>query len=511
MPKLILDGDSRGAVRAMADLKGAVAAGGTEFEKSARSARELEKAAARIVKENQGPQERYNSKIKELSTLVRQGKLSFEQAGVAAGRYRQELDGTSRSTNRLLTTIGGFASATAVIGKVTEALTAVGEAARKSAQDVVNAVGPLGELQQVATSPQDFAKLVGQARGFISSGTFRGDQFGQAADVAFALRNAQYSDADVGFIQQLGTSKQVKPENLIRVAEGLKKYQDIFGVAEAGGIEAVGRKVWRAAGSTQSDFSTVAKAATLFGSEASALKYSDEEALAAFIAIEKASPGPEEAATRLRSMLTQIAKRGLSKGTLTDTVGSLVDRVKRGETAIGMLGETRAAAGLNILAAPDRHADYRAQLASITAAQNQDIIRGSTYFRADPSVSAAAALQREQGAYDSMVEESYSPQRNIYEAILSGRTRRAAERGKMDWFFEELGQKTAGWLVPKEQVIRGEARGGFQHVSPETAVDIQNYLMRQLQSLESIDKKMDSLKSLDSKTRRLPVLSGRQE
>jgi hypothetical protein len=516
MPKFVLDGDARGAVRAVGDLNKKIGETKGELDKTQMSAKAMEKAAANIVKNNEGPLERYNRKIAELAKLVNAGKLSHDQAAAAAQRYQRELNGASQGADRFVSAIGRFAGVTAIIGQVTQALTAMNDAVKQSSQNVVNAVGSLGELQQVATSGQDFQKLFGQTRGFVRRGIFRHDQLGQAADLTFALRNAGYSDQDVEFITRLGENKQVRPENMVKVAEGLKKYQDIFGSKEAGTITDIGQKVFQAAGSTQSDFATVAQASTLFGSEASALGYTDEEALAAWVAIEKGSPGPEEAATRVRGLLTQIAKKKLSKGTLTETINSLVARVRGGEEAIDIIGETRGAAGLNILANDERYADYVRQLGDIRAAPGRDVIGSRVFINDDPQLRAATALQREEGSAAMATEDRFSERRNLANAVYAGRRRRASSSGFLNGAAELAGQYgPVGWFMPDEQVIRGEARGGFQNVSPETADDIRAYLQRQTAVLERIEKntaeQAKTNENMDKKTPSKLVKGGRQE
>jgi len=159
----------------------------------------------------------------------------------------------------------------------------------------------------------------------------------------------------------------------------------------------------------------VAKAATLFGTEAKALKYSDEEALGAFNVIENRAPSTEEAATRLRSFLNQIAKKKMSKGSLSATVDSLMDQVAKGKTPIELMGETRAAAGLGNLIAG--RGDLAAQVQSISAANQQDLIGQADYINSDPILASGLSRAEAEGKLSGANEDRYAERENLYQAL----------------------------------------------------------------------------------------------
>jgi hypothetical protein len=123
MPNLKIEGDATGAVKAVDALTQSTKKAGDEAQKTggyydsanrkiveslrqqkkeqdeaAKSAKQLEQAAARIVRENEGPQQRYNRLIAELKTLTDAGKLSQDQATAAAARYKTEIFGASEAT-----------------------------------------------------------------------------------------------------------------------------------------------------------------------------------------------------------------------------------------------------------------------------------------------------------------------------------------------------------------------------------------------------------------------------
>lgn len=91
MPSMRLDGDASGAIKATAEFNREVKNIKSNFDASAASAKQLEKAAGQIIRANEAPLDTYNRKLKELAKLVTDGKLSHEQAGVAAKRYHADL------------------------------------------------------------------------------------------------------------------------------------------------------------------------------------------------------------------------------------------------------------------------------------------------------------------------------------------------------------------------------------------------------------------------------------
>ncbi len=97
MPTLRLDADARAGVKALADLDAAAAKVDKTLEKSSMSARQLEAAALRIVKSNEGPLEKYNRQVAFTATLLEKEKLTREQAERAVAGYRRELDATWKS------------------------------------------------------------------------------------------------------------------------------------------------------------------------------------------------------------------------------------------------------------------------------------------------------------------------------------------------------------------------------------------------------------------------------
>jgi hypothetical protein len=492
--RLRFETDLATSLKASADLKSAVDKVGDSLGTAAGEARKLELAAKRIVDANLSPQERYNQKLELMARAVKAGKLSMEDAEKTAGRLRKKLDEAGQAGEKTfgvqaVDRIAGYAAGLFGVQQVAQAVSSafrdVEQRAQRAGDAIFGSLGAFGELQQVSTSQADFNQLVGQARGLVGP-VFGAGQEGQAADLVFALRNAGYSQAEIGFITKLGTSRQVRPENLQQTAEGLKKFQDIFGVSEAGNIQGIGRKVFAAAGETQASFSQVAAASTLFGSEAKALGISDEEALAAFVAVEKQSPGVEEAATRLRSLFSQIIKKNLGKGTLSETLGSLG---KRGKSGIDLLGETRAAAGFNILTGVEGQGVFQQQLRNITAAQTSDIIESRRFLQGDRQLQSAQERAIAEGQAAIRLQDIRGEAANRVAGRRARREGRLAEQGTMMEIFAGFSDAMFGWLDRPIQLNQEQRR-----IQEE----------RELERLELAKEQRDSLKMLEQRDRLTP-------
>lgn len=520
MPTLILNGDSKGAVRAAQDLTEEQRRHGQEVKKveaiydawgqrmreqwkqhqrdlsaAKRESEELGRAAARIIQENEGPQERYNRKVGELSRLFVAGKLNVQQMDQALDRYRGELDRVGPAQEAAfgeaavaqLAGYGqGVVSVSAIVSALAQAFRQVEQDAQAAADAVFNTLASAGQLQQVIKSGPDGLKMLAQARQLSGEGLFPAGQQSQALDLVFALRNAEYNDSEIATILGLGKSREVPIKDLETVAVGLKKYQNTFGASEAGDINQVLQKVRVAAGTMQTNFPEAARAATLFGSEASALKFSDEEALAAFVAIEKQSPGTEEAATRLRGLFTQIAQHKLQKGSLSETLKTLVDRVRGGEQAIDVVGEMRAAAGLNILAGDTGYKTYLEQVGVIQDAQNQPS-SVPNLIDLDPRLRAANLRARFTGQREMSDEELWAEKENLYDALREAQIQRLGG-STIGRGFTRLMQ---GWID-----VTGQEAGAFRAAQraggydPELMQALNDYLERTARGVEDLNTKV---------------------
>lgn len=494
---LKLRGDSGGAVRAITDLQTAMGKVEAGTQLTAKEMKKLEQAALNVVKNNEAPLEKYNRRMGELAQAVTKGKLGLEDAEKAAQKYGVQLERAGQHGDKafgesaiknLVSFAGTFGTISGLVATVVAGLKQMQAEGKAAADRVVSSVGAVGELQQVSTSPEDFQKLKKQAEGFVQAGVFAPDQQASADHLIFSMRNAGYNEGDSEFIKKLGTSKKVAPENLQKVAEGLKKYQDIFGAEEAGSVQDIGQKVYQAAGATASDFATVSKAATLYGSEASMAGISDEEALAAFVTLEKRAPSPEQAATREKSFLNQVVKRGLGKGTLSETIGGIQKRIEGGESAFDVLGEAEAVSGYSQL--QKFQGDYTTQLKNIQTAPERNAIGASDYISADPGLSAARYRQEAEGS-QAITQQGIDAERgNLYAGVLKHRMERAEKRGKVFELDETLRQYTTSPL----QDVLGMENYGIQQEANNPAADpedrklLNSYLERMANGIESIEQ-----------------------
>lgn len=505
MPKLILDGDARGAVKAVADLNAAYKQTTGELGKTALAAKQLQREAAKIVRDNMGPQDRYNQSVKRLAELVKAGALSFDQAEIAAKRYRTTLDRAvgSSALQMLKTHVNDFTSLAGAIALVGKSLRDMEADAQAAADAVFNAVGSAGQLQQLA----DFPGGVAYARQLIRQGVVPATNQSQAFDIAYDLGSANFTRGEMQYIAEIGAQKRVKPEGLVSFGGALKKYIGTFGEQEAGSLRQVGSKIFEAAAIAQADAVKVALAATRFGSGSQSLGMSDEEAMAAFLAIEKQAPNPEQASTRLEALLAQIDKRGLKKGTFRQTIDSILQRVERGENPYAILGEANAVQGFRNIAKEGAFIQQTEQ--RLQRANARDVVAGAAPIMQDPALAASVIRQQAEGRLAAIQESRDAVRENLFDAVVAERKARLQEQGSYVGAgqMEMLVARVIDFLGLEDLALRGEmvqerlGRGSF---SPELTKQLEAYFTRSTKALESIDKKTPP-------ARTVPALTGRQE
>ena len=230
MPKLILDGDSKGAVRAAQDLTEEQRRHGQEVKKveaiydawgqrmreqwkqhqrdlsaAKRESEELGRAAARIVQENEGPQERYNRKVGELSRLFVAGKLNVEQMDRALARYRGELTQVApaqdsafgeRAVERMTGYFMGLVGPGAMVSAATAALQQYRQELDMLGQQLQGDRAGLGELTQLAVTDKNpeakMQALVAEAKRVFEMGAT--NTLGEAGHLVFSLESANITD-----------------------------------------------------------------------------------------------------------------------------------------------------------------------------------------------------------------------------------------------------------------------------------------------------------------------------
>jgi hypothetical protein len=468
MPTLILDGDARGAVKATSD----VAKGLTNIASEAR------KAGVGLA--DQGK--------KVIASLTEQRKAMQRTFGSEG----------SRLISDMISQYGGLTGAIALVGK---ALRDIEQDAQRSADATLQAISAAGMLQQLP----DFPESAALARQLIRSGVVPKENQALAYETIYDLKSAALTPQEIADVVAVGEQKFVKPEQQPAYGGALKKFQSTFGEGEAGSIKQVISKIAQAAEVAQADAVEVAIASTKFGSEADALGMSDEKSLAAFLAIEKRAPNPDEAATRLRAFLSQVDKNQLWKGSLEGTLAHIKSREEAGETTYGILKEQRAVTGYRNLQM-DRKLMRKSEQA-LLAANARDLLAQGAPIMQDPVFAAGIERQKAEGDLAFLQEQRESRRENLFDAMRNrrqgqllrsdGRMGLLGQFEMMQWYLSDfLGKED---LVMRQQLnAEAAGRGAFP---PSLISEIQDYLKRQTTAVESVD----------SKTKSAPLRGGRQE
>jgi hypothetical protein len=464
---LILDGDARGAVKATSDV-----------------AKGLSNIANEARKAGVGLADQGNKVVRSLGEQRKAMQRTFGSEG-------------TRLIADMIIQYGGLTGAIALVGK---ALREMEQDAQRSADAVLQSLGSVGQLQQLPNFPESAA----MARALIRGGVVPKENQALAYDIVYELKSAALTPEEIAEVTAVGEQKFVKAEQLPKYAGALKKYQSTFGAGEAGSIRQIISKVAKAAEIAQADAVEIAISSTRFGSEASALGMSDEMANAAFLAIERRAPNPEEAATRMRAFLSQADKRGLWKGNLEDTVSYIQGRIDRGETAYDVLGEVRSVAGFRNIAGDMPFVRQTAM--QLEAANARDLLAQGAPMMQDPVFAAGIQRQKAESAVTASQEQRESIRENLYAAMQARRKEQLLERGPMGVFgqFEMMQWGLHDWLGNEDRVMRDQlnaeaaGRGAFP---PELIKEIEAYLRRSTEAVESVD----------AKTKSAPLRGGRQE
>jgi hypothetical protein len=484
---LRLDGTSTGAVKAVQDYNKALAQTEQGANKSAAAAKRLEEAAKRMAAQA-SPLEKYNQQMARLAELTARGGLATEHAHTQAIKYRAELDGVGKAGvsafgPQFLSMIGlaggAVGAATAAVGFLRKSFEDTEQAAQKAADSVLNSLGSIGELQQLG--PEGFKKGVAIARQLVRSGAVSSDNKSQAADIATDLINSGFNDQQLQFIvTELAAEKLVKPENLVGVGGNLRKLQRQFGVDDLSQVTA---SSLNAANATQANLSQTTREVVKFSTLASSSGLTLEEALAAFEVSEQRSASPEAAAENLKSLFSQVKRRGLASGDLQGTLANIQSKIKPGGNAFDVLGDANAVIGFEQLSGNLGQLTSREQ--EIAAAK----FARSNLLSTDPTLQAATLRSRAEGALAQTQEDLTAERESLFDTLQS---RRAAQRLRDGVGTFKSGAERASFGVvdffegEREQLEFAVEKGNVKEfgLTGEDVAAIRDYLRRSAEASE---------------------------
>lgn len=508
----IFKGDSTGAVKAVLDLNKAIDATEEQAKLSVKEMKALDSAAKRVA-ENVNPQEKYNRKMAELAILVKQGKVEISDAEKQAHKYQQTLERAGKSGadafgGPLLSKLGamgaGIVSATGLVSALTSAFREADAAAKEAANSAFSSLGAQGELQQLTDDPRKLAEVNQFAKELVRRGIFSPSERAQAFETSFELESAGFSAADKEKFAAVGEGGLVKPSGLVGLGGFVRKAQRTFGLGEETTADVLDKLIQTAA-TAQASLVETARAFPEFGTQAKAFGLSLDEALAGFLAVEKRSPGSEEAATRFKNFLGQAEKGGLIiNNDLTDTLDALEKRFAAGERDIDLIPEIRALAGLRALRTG------RAEIGPSEAAMRDSAgladERSGLLEQVDPLFRAGKLRQRAEGGLADTREQLFAEKQTLFDALTAQKRKVDEENlGGVFAALESLPGKLEDLLGLEESRISRAAQNFGGLYTPEQQEAAKDYMRRAAEGSERTATAVEDIK------KRKPQPAGRQE
>lgn len=477
--KLTLEGTSSGAVTAVKELQGAVEKVEKGFSLTAREAKKLEDAAARMVKSNQTPLERYNTELakaqnylsKELITtedLARQKtKLTLEYIRQTDGMKKQKevMDlgatsakklgdnieesgkkghGAGEGMSHLVAHFTRFYSVTAVIEKITEAFQAMGEVANAAGERMVRSISGVGQLAQIAATPAEREEMKTEAEGFVSRGI--STDMNQATNLIFQMRASGLNKGERGNVASLVETGTISQENAIDTAKAVGKYRNAFG----GTIEGALDELMQTAQPTSSNLTGVATATLNYGPQAKQMGFNRFESDAALVVLEKVSKDVEVASNEYGALLSAAQKKNIKAGSVEELIGKIDKQIETThKTPIQLLGRKEAAAAYTNLKAG--MTDFEAQKTLIQSADARNFATTQSLMNVnDPQLAAALGLRAQTGANEISEEQMFGTVRDLGKGMELARLNK---KGGLAWMGEYMAQKTVGKFVPWRTIV----------------------------------------------------------
>jgi hypothetical protein len=497
MPTLRLDGDGTGAVKAFTDLDRAVGKVGDTLELTAKEAKKLELAAANVVKANEGPLEKYNRRMAELNQLVKTGKLSHDEAALAAQRYVKTLERAgdthqrafgAKALSEITSMATGLVSVTTAMSLLVDGFAQFQAAREKAAQGAIAGRRGLGSLSQLAAGTADpegeFKKMVAEARGFVGMGAAENED--EAGNLLFQLSGAGLDAKDRAYAARLKSAGTL--QNVGGAAEAYSALKTALGSKEVGGFQEFMSKALRAAGPAPGSFEQLPLAASMAGGSAAALGISDEFLLAATTILGKKTGSISEGGTQLSAMLAQVEKSGLpgTKGVGGMGIIDALSRLPESQQGYGgPLGERKEAVEAFRTLKKNR-AELLALQADVIAAEGSNLAgRAAGLAATDPQLNAAIRRKQAEGARDVQAGGLLGEGENLKQAALAEFAFRQ-RRDNPTWqaetaiatygskFFDTRAALSTDFFLQRTQ----EGGSAYTVQDPKLSKDIAGYLKR---------------------------------
>jgi hypothetical protein len=414
-----------------------------EAKKAAKGgATELERFAAKTNKVNRTPLQRYREQMDMLNRSLKAGLINqtvYNSAVARAGTtYKASFGGgTIASLGLIATAVMGVKSAWDYVADSTQK---ANEERRKYADKQTEASRGLGELAQLADTPEDLKRMVAAAKQTYREGGAA--TLGGAAQLQFSLESsgmAKYR-GDVSALQSTGVVSDAA--SLVDAASAL---QTALGVKETGEFSQIVSKSLGAAKIALARTEEVTQAAALSGGQAKALGLSDEELLAAVATTSKVTGSAQAAGTQVQSLLKQIEKFGIEGGylesgkTLKEQVNAIQGLVDSGANVRDVLGDRQE--GINAfrtLTGDEGRGIYDVALRNIVRDERQNsFAKKIRMARSTDPIMVAAQLERRNKAVAELGGTAIGVKENLADALVEDLVADLRHRGKSEFKIQE--------------------------------------------------------------------------
>ena len=404
-----------------------------------------EDKATRRLAEGADAMKKFNRQHEELAVLVGKGKITFDEAAVASGKYHRQLEMAgraqeatfgARAMSSLTSYAAGFVGVGTALSGVNMLLSDMEQNAKSAAARIRDSLESVGELQQIEGLLEniDFAREM-RRKGVVAN-------VGEGGRLANSLDQAGFSEADQRFIAfDLVGSKFLSAADGAEVAT---KYAKVQGLLKMGSLKETLNKVLEAGADGSSTNPEVADAITKYGGMMKSLGYSDSEILTMYDNADRQSPNAAGAAERLKSLGSQLSKKGLVKGDWMTTINSIRDRERAGENINAILGEANAVLAYQFYDEDSEQKTFRRKLGLVASAPERDLLGQQVggIFK-DPQSASGIYAERATRRLEQGREDRTGTLQNLFEAARDNLVDYHEGQGN---YGQAYGTRSAAWI-----------------------------------------------------------------
>lgn len=393
---------------------------GTKASKD--NTRELERFAKATKKIDEKPAEKYRATMLKLNASVKAGLLTQEQYARAVKRVG--LEQRAAFSPAAITAFASMANGVrSSMGSILNLMRGVRQEADELGRKQRESEGGLGELAQLATSPQDMQRLVGLAKQTFSEGG--AESLDAAARLVFSLQSAGALSQRQLF-SQLGASKLVSdPAEFARASATLS---ESMGEAETGGFRALASKAFGASQFSPARAEELLIAAAQSGVFANQLGLTDEEILAATAVAATGIGTASEGGTAITSLLKSLVTKGEFKGlSLEQSLDKIQASGMDDSELVEFFGRAEAAKAFGLLTA--NRGNFQRNLAAIRESERTDEVGRRLGFAEKIPELRAAKLARQEEAKAQVAGDEIATRKTLADALQASLVADMRDRG----------------------------------------------------------------------------------